>query len=334
MRNRNKTPQLELEKFMKKVGGHRNFGYGKQMVWAGTQALKDRYGDGHYGTVNAHTDRWRRFVAWCRDEHSIQDARFINTKLVVDYGISITREVNAGMSRAYAQNLPSSVNVVLEAMRGDLKVRVAPVDFVGQRTRVRTEPPAGLDINSVSQCAERPRQDGHARVAAVVELARALGLRLKEASLLNVRVALGQVRKHGAVNITAGTKGGRGHRVDRWVPVKSRDVRHIMSLLHAEDALGKGSNLIPPHLSWRQWYSHVHHVWAAVRAEYGLKKIHDLRAAYACERYKELTRSAAPVTAGRRNVDRSIDRAARQKIAQELGHARIDVVAAYIGSSR
>ncbi len=36
---------------MKKAGGHRNFGYGKQMEWAGKQALRDRYGNGHYGTV-------------------------------------------------------------------------------------------------------------------------------------------------------------------------------------------------------------------------------------------------------------------------------------------
>jgi hypothetical protein len=164
-----------------------------------------------------------------------------------------------------------------------------------------------------------------------VEVARALGLRLKEASLLNARVALGQVKKHGAVNITAGTKGGRGHRVDRWVPVAGRA---IGCLVRAAKAQGQGRNLIPSNLTWRQWYSHVHHVWASVRDDYGLKKIHDLRAAYACERYRRLTGSAAPVVAGRLRVDRSADRTARQTIAQELGHARIDVVSAYIGGAR
>ena len=59
---------------MSKVGGHRNFGYGKQMEWAGRQALSDRYGDGHYGTVAGHAERWRRFVAWCRDERQIRRA--------------------------------------------------------------------------------------------------------------------------------------------------------------------------------------------------------------------------------------------------------------------
>ena len=105
-------------------------------------------------------------------------------------------------------------------------------------------------------------------------------------------------------------------------------------LIRAAEAQGKDRNLIPTHLSWRQWNSKVHHVWAAVRNDHGLKKIHDLRAAYACERYRQLTGSAAPVVAGRRIADRSTDRAARLTIAQELGHARIDVVSAYIGGTR
>jgi hypothetical protein len=316
---------------MKKAGGHRNFGYGKQMAWAGKQALKDQYGNGHYGTVIGHAERWRQFVLWCRDERQIRDAELINREVVQDYGKSLEDKVTAGMSRAYAQNLLSSVNVVLEAMRGDRQIRVAPVEFVGQRSRMRTNPPAGLDQKIVRQCADQLRQNGHERVAATVEVARALGLRLKEASLLNARVALGQVKKHGAVNITAGTKGGRGHRVDRWVPVSGIA---IGCLVRAANAQGKCRNLIPIHLSWQQWYSHVHHVWAAVRDDFGLKKIHDLRAAYACDRFRQLTGSAAPVIAGRLCVSRGTDRAARQTIAQELGHTRIEVVATYIGGAR
>jgi hypothetical protein len=316
---------------MKKAGGHRNFGYGKQMAWAGKQALKDQYGNGHYGTVTGHAERWRRFVLWCRDEHGIRDARLINREVVQDYGKSLRDKVTAGMSPAYAQNLLSSVNVVLQAMRGDRQIRVAPVKFVGQRSRERTKPPPGLNQKVVRQCAERLRQDGHERIAAMMEVSRALGLRLKEASLLNSRVALSQVKKHGAVNITAGTKGGRGNRVDRWVPVSGRA---IGCLVRAANVQGQGRNLIPSDLTWKQWNSHVHHVWAAVRDEYGLKKIHDLRAAYACERYKQLTGSAAPVIAGRLCVDRSTDREARHTIAQELGHARIEVVSAYIGGAR
>ena len=316
---------------MSKVGSHRNFGYGKQMAWAGKQALRNQYGDGRYGTINGHAERWRQFVTWCREARQIRDARSVDKDVVEGYGISLKQSVAEGMSAAYAQNLLSSVNVVLEAMRGDRQMRVAPAQLIGQRSRARTDPPAGLDRKIVRQCADQLRANGHERVAALVEVARALGLRLKEASLLNARIALSQMKKHGAVNITAGTKGGRGNRVDRWVPVSGAAVG---CLVRAAEAQGQGRNLIPAELTWRQWYSHVHHVWAAVRSDHGLKKIHDLRSAYACDRYRQLTGSVAPVIAGRLSADRSTDRSARQTIAQELGHARIDVVAAYIGSSR
>ena len=35
---------------MSKVGGGRNFGYGKRLDWAAKNALHDRYGSGHFST--------------------------------------------------------------------------------------------------------------------------------------------------------------------------------------------------------------------------------------------------------------------------------------------
>lgn len=46
----------------------RNFGYSRQLSYAGPQALKDMFGGGHYGAVKAHSDRWPAFVKWCRSE--------------------------------------------------------------------------------------------------------------------------------------------------------------------------------------------------------------------------------------------------------------------------
>lgn len=37
----------------------RNFGYGRQLSYAGPLALRDLFGGGHYGTVKAHSDRWQ-----------------------------------------------------------------------------------------------------------------------------------------------------------------------------------------------------------------------------------------------------------------------------------
>ena len=78
----------------------------------------------------------------------------------------------------------------------------------------------------------------------------------------------------------------------------------------------------------------VRHYSAGALKLYGLNNRHDLRAAYACERYKIITGMDAPVLSGKRESSKSIDRKAREMIARELGHNRIDVVASYLGSAQ
>jgi hypothetical protein len=62
----------------------RNFGYGRQLSYAGPQALKDFFGGGRYGKVKAHGDRWQIFAKWCRSEQEpgISDARHIDRKVL------------------------------------------------------------------------------------------------------------------------------------------------------------------------------------------------------------------------------------------------------------
>lgn len=62
----------------------RNFGYGRQLNYAGPQALKDMFRGGHYGTVKTHCDRWQAFVKWYRSEQGpgINDARQIDRKVL------------------------------------------------------------------------------------------------------------------------------------------------------------------------------------------------------------------------------------------------------------
>jgi len=317
---------------MMKTSSDRNFGYGKQMAWAGKQALRANFGDGRYNTVGSHAERFRHFTTWCKAEKQIRDAANITRQDVEDYCRSLAEQVDAeDIKVSYAINLISSVNVTLSSLRGDDKLRVKPSAEVGSRDRARCDPPAGLRQHEVRQCADRLRRDGHARIAATIEVARAFGLRRREASMLNARAALGQAYKRGAINITAGTKGGRGHRVDRWVPVTP----YTMQVLRrAADAQGKARNLIEPELSLKQWFSRLRHAWSSVRKDYGLKKFHDLRAAYACARYRELTGHAAPVVARRRIADPGADREGRQTIAQELGHGRDEVVKSYVGGTQ
>jgi hypothetical protein len=314
-----------------KVGGRRNFGYGKRLWWAGKNALRDRYGDGNYGSRAAHEARWQQFSSYARSQN-VNDAREVTRDLIVEYGRALSVRVeSAELSVRYAQNLLSTVNVVLESMRADRILHVSPAELVGNRKNVRTAAPAGLDRSAVERVVAQLADGNEQRVALVAALARDFGLRFREASLLDARRALNEAKVRGAVNITAGTKGGRGKKVDRWVPVSQRA---MATLTRAVGIQCRSPNLIPGNLSFRQWRDHARHAWMGAASQHGLHGFHDLRAAYACDRYGQLTGSAAPVVAGQRGVSKEEDTAARAVIAQELGHGRTDVLAAYVGSAR
>ena len=91
-------------------------------------------------------------------------------------------------------------------------------------------------------------------------------------------------------------------------------------------------NLIAPHESYLSFLQQIIRPARDILHTHNLKGFHELRAAYACERYEQITQHRAPINGGQCcQVDRNLDRAARRQISYELGHGRIDVVAAYIG---
>jgi hypothetical protein len=144
---------------MGKVGGERNFGYGKQMAWGGKNALADRYGDGHYGTQAAHGERWQQFCDYARDQE-VRDVRQVTEELVIAYGKSLQQRVEAGeMAVSYAQNLLSSVNVVLETMRGDSVLRVSPSELVGEHSSVYLQRQTG-NTDAQQRMDARKKGDG------------------------------------------------------------------------------------------------------------------------------------------------------------------------------
>lgn len=315
---------------MSKIGGNRNFGWGKQLTWAGKQALRQTFGNGNFGTVASHSHRWKLFVDWLR-EHGIRDARDVRQEALDAYGEDLAQRVREGVSTSYAQNLLSSVNVTLEALRGDRAIRVRPADVVGRRVTVRMTVPPGLDRSVFTAAQHSLRKAGNDRVAACVRLCRELGLRRREASLMNLRRALGQARRLGRVNVTEGTKGGRGRAVDRWVPVSALA---FAALSISKEVAGRTNKLVPPNLELRQWLPRLTRGWRIAAKEHGLGNVRDLRAAFACDRYRQLTGAAAPVVQGARCVSKEADRNARRVLAIELGHNRVDVLSAYIGSAR
>jgi len=119
------------------------------------------------------------------------------------------------------------------------------------------------------------------------------------------------------------TKGGRS----REVPIRTSEQR---VLLDEAKALAGGGSLIPRNAS----YIDQRNRFKAQCPRAGIRNVHGLRHHYAQCRYQTLTGWACPAQGGpsARTLSpeqRAIDRAARQTISSELGHARISVVNVY-----
>ena len=314
----------------------RNFGYGRQLSYAGPQALKDMFGGGHYGTVKAHSDRWWAFVRWCRSEDGpgVNDARQIDQKTLLDYARHLRQQVEQGeLAIATAQNRLSSVNRTMAALRGDQNVKVpSPSKALGmRRTGVRCSVPQGQDREHLKRIVEALYEHQLPRAAAIVQLARATGMRLREAILADLVRLKQEAEQLGKINIQDGTKGGRsGAFAPRWI-VADEYVREALN--YAEHVSPEGSrNLLAPNESYRDLQLAVLRPARDILHTHNLKGFHELRAAYACERYEQITQHSAPVNCGHCfQLNPRLDREARVQISYELGHRRIDIASAYIG---
>lgn len=307
----------------------RNYGLGsRNMGDAGRIALSQASAGGElsFASADALGDRFQQFASWAKEE-GIGRMERIDVDTVSRYGQELAEKVSAGeLSAAYAQNLVSAVNTVMAlATKGDWQ-SVSPTKDCGieQRSAVREDAPGALERSTFDNAVQAIREELGDRHAAVAELARDFGLRSKEASLLDAKAALQEAQERGAVTVSEGTKGG----LEREVPITSP--AQLETLQRAADAQGDGRNLIPEQQTWKEWRGgELRDTRDLVSAHTG-GGLHDLRAAYACERYEALTGHAAPAAGGSIS-DRDADREARETIASELGHGRIDVVGEYVG---
>jgi site-specific recombinase XerD len=318
---------------MCKVGGLRNFGFGKTLQFAVRAALDERFGPGRHGTQAAHRERLGPFVDFVR-HCNIRDFRHVEPDHVQSYARQLRLAVDDGeLATATAVNRLSSVNVLMSTLHGNDDMRMSPRQAIGARSQVRTVPPLGMEVERVEALARELRAAGHESLACLVRLCRCFGLRFREASLLRLKRALAQAQRFGTIDVRDGTKGGRGRRVKRPVPVDEHGMAVLVEALRC--AAPETSRLLPAHRTYADWFKYAHRVYRRFALRAGLSpKFHDLRAAFACTRYAEVSGSAAPVIAGRRQASRSDDARAREVVARELGHGRASVVSAYCGGVR
>ena len=310
----------------------RNFGIGQRdMGKAGDLALtKARQKKSiSFSTAATQSARWNSFCTWAR-EIGVKKMENVTGDIVISYGKKLSAEVDSGkMSPSTAQNYVSAVNSVMSiATIGHWK-SISPTNdcHIKNRTSVRTDAPEAINRSAFETSVETVRENGGDRAAAIVELARNFGLRSKEASLLDAKSALKQARRDGVIKISDGTKGG----LTRAVSIL--DTQQIETLVRAAHAQGNARAVMPMECNWQKWREGQLREAREILQAMLNGGLHDLRSAYACERYQTLTGHPTPC-AGGIIQDRSIDLSARLQIARELGHGRVDVVSEYVGGRK
>lgn len=305
----------------------RNFGIGtRDLAGAGHRFLQQsvQHKALSFSSVDALSDRWAQFAAYAK-EQGIGRMERISPELVQQYGRELAQKVESKkISASYAQNLVSSVNTVMHLTPKEWE-SVSPTKECGiaERSLVR-DMPVLTQQEPLSVALHSLREASDYRGAAVAELARELGLRSKEAALLNAHSALKEAQTKGHVSISSGTKGGRS----REVPILHE--KQLEALKNASHAQENARAVMPADKNWAQYRNELQNVREVLK-ENGFAGLHDLRSAYAADRYEQITGQVAPINNGGVIVDRANDYAAREQITSELGHGRIDVVSAYIG---
>jgi hypothetical protein len=116
------------------------------------------------------------------------------------------------------------------------------------------------------------------------------------------------------------------------VPVSERGQLALREAVRVRIQLG-GQNILKPDENFDDLVNdgEVHRA-RKILHEFGINGYNELRAAWACERYQEISGATAPVLLAGTSIGQESNDQVRLTLARELGHDRLDVVAAYIGA--
>jgi integrase len=186
-----------------------------------------------------------------------------------------------------------------------------------------------VKINEIAQYDER--------AAAAVALMAAFGLRFKEAAMFcpNIDVVTaeqagkpdGEVTHY--LRLKRGTKGGRLRYVPISTPEQHRAIERAQRV-----ALRDNESISDPRYTLVQAIRHLRYVmelFGVTKRALGVTP-HGLRHQYAADQFRGQTGVAAAVEGGPR-LPPHVDQAARRDVSDQLGHSRIQIMNAYLGSS-
>lgn len=310
----------------------RNFGIGSRDLFsAGKMILKRRSPNG-FKTQSDYGERWRLFCAYA-EEHGVNKMEHITREVVIGYGQHLQRQLEAGVyaSASSPKNYLSAVNCVMRLATGGQWQTVRPGKDCGIERR-RYIPKASKALPETRH--REVQQTIDDRLARIMDLQRALGLRFKESCLFDAKAALQQLDKRGFITIQAGTKGGRPRRL-------SCD-GEMRKAIEAAAEIQSGKSMIPKETSYIKFRRECYQQASVSGISY-----HPERHAFAQKRYRELVNAPCPLEAGWEHKGRiakladylsiseaeakKIDEEARLKISMELGHSRMEISNAYLG---
>jgi integrase len=307
----------------------RNLGLGRNAKYAVKNALALMYGgDGHYSTRFTHHSRFLSFLDWLSNiDPPLTDLRSITLEHAMKYGEGLATAVqNDEMEVSFAQNLLSTVNVVMRAVRRDRKISLSPSQIVGARSYIReTLPEATWD--KINQAVELAEQQGNIRGAAFILMTRAFGMRAREAALADLNRLKKELDLNGAVLVLEGTKGGFKSE-DRIIQVESDQRRALEYAINAVSE--SGTCLIDTNDSYKEFLNRcinpVRHFLKAV----GIRCPHDLRAEMFIEAYEQESGQQAPLKQCG-PFDRDADLRGRKAVGKQGGHKRPTISSSYVG---
>lgn len=134
------------------------------------------------------------------------------------------------------------------------------------------------------------------------------------------------------IHLKEGTKGGR----TRIVPIETDEQRKWLRVALDEAAKHPFGRLMARQgMTLAQAVRHFYYVLEQCgvnKKNIGLTP-HGLRHTYACNLYEQFTGEKAPIQGGA-PIDPELDNRARMEIARRLGHGRVSVTTAYLGSHK
>ena len=327
--SKNGELSMSKKKRFNRRSNKRNFGLGRNVKFAVKTALAESYGaNDHYPTRFIHHSRFLAFTDWLSNlDPPVKDLRKIKQEHALEYGEMLAELVNSGeMAVSYAQNLLSSINVVMRTVRLDQAIFVGPSKIVGKRSNIREHLPDAT-WEKVESAAELAERQGNIRGAAFLLMARAFGMRAKEAALADLYRLRSEVDQEGAVLVLEGTKGGFKSE-DRLIQIELQQRRALEFALSAISE--SGTCLVDTNASYKEFLDRCIQPIRKILKSVGIRCPHDLRAENFIDEYERVSGQLAPVKkAGA--FDRAADLRGRDAVGRRGGHKRTSVASSYVG---